>query len=112
MHVGAHGRPDGSIVDTKNGQTWINFQCKSTTNDLDGGFGMQMFAYLAKDKVLHGRKAIDKVVAYVRKPKKLNYREMIELPGLVTGEGVYVYDGRYNPDRLGVLIPGSNEAIP
>ena len=36
------------------------------TNDLDGGFGMQMFAHLAKDTSIHGRKAVDKVVAYVR----------------------------------------------
>jgi enoyl-CoA hydratase/carnithine racemase len=36
------------------------------TNDLDGGFAMQMFSHLAKDKSIHGRKAVDKAVAYVR----------------------------------------------
>ena len=36
------------------------------TNDLDGGFGIQMFSHLAKDKSIHGRKAVDKAVAYVR----------------------------------------------
>jgi enoyl-CoA hydratase/carnithine racemase len=35
-------------------------------NDLDGGFAMQMFSHLAKDKSIHGRKAVDKAVAYVR----------------------------------------------
>jgi len=36
------------------------------TNDLDGGFAMQMFANLAKKRGIHGREAVDKVVAYVR----------------------------------------------
>jgi len=36
------------------------------TNDLDGGFAMQMFANLAKERGIHGREAVDKVVAYVR----------------------------------------------
>jgi hypothetical protein len=27
---------------------------------------MQMFSHLAKDKSIHGRKAVDKAVAYVR----------------------------------------------
>jgi hypothetical protein len=35
------------------------------TNDLDGGFAMQMFSHLAKDKSIHGRNAVDKAVAYV-----------------------------------------------
>jgi enoyl-CoA hydratase/carnithine racemase len=36
------------------------------TNDLDGGFAMQMFAHLAKDTTIHGSKAVDKAVAYVK----------------------------------------------
>jgi len=36
------------------------------TNDLDGGFAMQMFANLSKDRGIHGRGGVDKVVAYVR----------------------------------------------
>ena len=36
------------------------------TNDLDGGFAMQMFANLAKKRGIHGREAVDKVVAYVK----------------------------------------------
>jgi enoyl-CoA hydratase/carnithine racemase len=43
------------------------------TNDLDGGFGIQMFAHLAKDKAVHGRKHISDTVAYVRKGKKNNF---------------------------------------
>src|ERR1700690_685814 len=42
------------------------------TNDLDGGFAMQMFAHLAKDKAVHGRNRIDSVVDYVRREKKNN----------------------------------------
>lgn len=43
------------------------------TNDLDGGFGIQMFAHLAKDRAVHGRKHISDTVAYVRKGKKNNF---------------------------------------
>ena len=43
------------------------------TNDLDGGFGIQMFAHLAKDKAVHGRGHIGDKVAYVRKGKKNNF---------------------------------------
>lgn len=43
------------------------------TNDLDGGFGIQMFAHLAKDKAVHGRSHIGETVAYVRKGKKNNF---------------------------------------
>jgi enoyl-CoA hydratase/carnithine racemase len=43
------------------------------TNDLDGGFAMQMFAHLAKDKAVHGRNHISSVVDYVRKGKKNNF---------------------------------------
>jgi enoyl-CoA hydratase/carnithine racemase len=36
------------------------------TNDLDGGFAMQMFSHLAKDRSIHGREAVDNAVAYVK----------------------------------------------
>ncbi|HEV2116615.1 MAG TPA: enoyl-CoA hydratase/isomerase family protein [Terriglobales bacterium] len=43
------------------------------TNDLDGGFGIQMFAHLAKKKAVHSRNHIGATVAYVRKGKKNNF---------------------------------------
>jgi enoyl-CoA hydratase/carnithine racemase len=43
------------------------------TNDLDGGFGIQMFAHLAKKKAVHSRNHIGDTVAYVRKGKKNNF---------------------------------------
>jgi enoyl-CoA hydratase/carnithine racemase len=43
------------------------------TDDLDGGFGIQMFAHLAKKKSIHGRHHIASSVAYVRNGKKNNF---------------------------------------
>src|SRR5271167_4569085 len=43
------------------------------TNDLDGGFGIQMFAHLAKKKAVHGRQHIGSTVDYVRQGKKNNF---------------------------------------
>jgi len=43
------------------------------TNDLDGGFAMQMFAQLAKNQTNHGRDHIGNCGAYVRKGKKNNF---------------------------------------
>jgi enoyl-CoA hydratase/carnithine racemase len=43
------------------------------TNDLDGGFGIQMFAHLAKHKGVHGKNHIRSKVDYVRKGKKNNF---------------------------------------
>jgi enoyl-CoA hydratase/carnithine racemase len=43
------------------------------TDDLDGGFGIQMFAHLAKKKSVHGRKHISSTVDYVRKGKRNNF---------------------------------------
>lgn len=45
------------------------------TNDLDGGFGIQMFGHLAKKKAMHGRKHIGSVVDYVRHGRKNNFDE-------------------------------------
>jgi enoyl-CoA hydratase/carnithine racemase len=42
-------------------------------NDLDGGFGQQMFAHLAKKAAVHGRKHINETVDYVRNGKKNNF---------------------------------------
>jgi len=43
------------------------------TDNLDGGFGIQMFAHLAKKRAMHGRKHIAETVDYVRKGKKNNF---------------------------------------
>jgi enoyl-CoA hydratase/carnithine racemase len=43
------------------------------SNDLDGGFGIQMFAHLAKKEPAHGRDHIRSKVAYVRKGRKNNF---------------------------------------
>lgn len=43
------------------------------TNDLDGGFGIQMFGHLAKRKGVHGKSHISSTVDYVRKGKKNNF---------------------------------------
>ena len=43
------------------------------TNDLDGGFGIQMFAHLAKKRAMHGRNHIGSAVDYVREGRKNNF---------------------------------------
>ena len=43
------------------------------TNDLDGGFGIQMFGHLAKKRAMHGRKYIGSAVDYVREGRKNNF---------------------------------------
>ncbi len=42
------------------------------SDDLDGGFGIQMFGHLAKDKAVHSRSNIHDSGAYVMKGKKNN----------------------------------------
>jgi len=42
-------------------------------DDLDGGFGIQMFAHLAKNAAVHGRNHIAATVDYVRKGRKNNF---------------------------------------
>lgn len=39
-------------------------------NDLDGGFGIQMFGHLAKKKAMHGRNHIKESIAYVKEGKE------------------------------------------
>jgi len=43
------------------------------TDDLDGGFGIQMFAHLAKKAAIHGQNHIASTVDYVRKGRKNNF---------------------------------------
>lgn len=43
------------------------------TNDLDGGFGIQMFGHLAKAQGVHARGHIDGVVKYVREGRLNNF---------------------------------------
>jgi len=43
------------------------------TNDLDGGFGIQMFGHLAKESAIHSKDHISSTVAYVREGKKNNF---------------------------------------
>jgi enoyl-CoA hydratase/carnithine racemase len=42
-------------------------------NDLDGGFGIQMFGHVASRHSIHGRKSIADTVAYVREGRKNNF---------------------------------------
>jgi enoyl-CoA hydratase/carnithine racemase len=46
---------------------------KRIVDDLDGGFGMQMFGHVAKQRSIHGRQAIADTVAYVREGRKNNF---------------------------------------
>jgi len=43
------------------------------TNDLDGGFGIQMFGHLAKNRGMHGRDHIKNITDYVRQGRKNNF---------------------------------------
>jgi enoyl-CoA hydratase/carnithine racemase len=47
---------------------------KRITDDLDGGFGIQMFAHLAKKKSIHSRNHIAESIAYVRQGKENNIK--------------------------------------
>ena len=47
---------------------------KRITDDLDGGFGIQMFAHLAKKKSIHSRNHIANSVAYVKEGKENNIK--------------------------------------
>jgi enoyl-CoA hydratase/carnithine racemase len=42
-------------------------------DDLDGGFGIQMFAHVAKQRSIHGQEHISGVVDYVRDGRKNNF---------------------------------------
>lgn len=42
-------------------------------NDLDGGFGIQMFGHVVKGGAIHGKKAISDTVQYVRDGRRNNF---------------------------------------
>lgn len=46
---------------------------KRITDNLDGGFGIQMFAHLAKKSAIHGRAHVKSTVDYVRSGKRNNF---------------------------------------
>jgi enoyl-CoA hydratase/carnithine racemase len=46
---------------------------KRIVEDLDGGFGIQMFGHVAKEASIHGRDHIAKVVDYVREGRRNNF---------------------------------------
>jgi enoyl-CoA hydratase/carnithine racemase len=46
---------------------------KRIADDLDGGFGIQMFGHLAKKKSIHGQQAISSTVDYVRQGARNNF---------------------------------------
>lgn len=46
---------------------------KRIVDDLDGGFGIQMFGHVAKQKSIHGKDHIDSTVDYVREGRKNNF---------------------------------------
>ncbi|MEO9181691.1 MAG: enoyl-CoA hydratase/isomerase family protein [Acidimicrobiales bacterium] len=46
---------------------------KRITDNLDGGFGIQMFAHVAKQKSIHGEEHIKSTVDYVREGRRNNF---------------------------------------
>jgi enoyl-CoA hydratase/carnithine racemase len=46
---------------------------KRITDDLDGGFGIQMFAHVSKQKSIHGEEHIKSTVDYVREGRRNNF---------------------------------------
>ncbi len=48
---------------------------KRITEDLDGGFGIQMFGHVAKQRSIHGRDAIASTVRYVREGRPNSFDE-------------------------------------
>jgi enoyl-CoA hydratase/carnithine racemase len=46
---------------------------KRIADDLDGGFGIQMFGHVAKQRSIHGRQAISSTVRYVREGRRNNF---------------------------------------
>ncbi|MEV0290531.1 enoyl-CoA hydratase/isomerase family protein [Kribbella sp. NPDC050820] len=46
---------------------------KRIVDDLDGGFGIQMFGHVAKQKSIHRREAISETVRYVREGRRNNF---------------------------------------
>jgi enoyl-CoA hydratase/carnithine racemase len=48
---------------------------KRITDNLDGGFGIQMLGHVSKQKSIHGQQAIAEVVDYVRQGRPNNFDE-------------------------------------
>jgi enoyl-CoA hydratase/carnithine racemase len=48
---------------------------KRIVDDLDGGFGIQMFGHVSKQKSIHGREAISSTVNYVREGRRNNFNK-------------------------------------
>lgn len=48
---------------------------KRIVDDLDGGFGIQMFGHVSKQKSIHGREAISSTVNYVREGRQNSFDE-------------------------------------
>jgi enoyl-CoA hydratase/carnithine racemase len=46
---------------------------KRITDDLDGGFGIQMFGHVSKQKAIHSQERIESTVDYVREGRKNNF---------------------------------------
>ncbi|WP_030619216.1 enoyl-CoA hydratase/isomerase family protein [Streptomyces fulvoviolaceus] len=46
---------------------------KRIVDDLDGGFGIQMFGHVSKQRSIHGREAIGSTVDYVRQGRRNNF---------------------------------------
>ena len=49
-------------------------------NDLDGGFGIQMFGHVAKQKSIHGKEHIAGTVDYVREGRRNNFASPVGSP--------------------------------
>ena len=75
------------------------------TNDLDGGFGMQMFAHLAKNKDVHGKAHIRDTVEYVRKGKKNNFEGMWRIAARRIAIASMGYYGGCGAARRGAMCP-------
>ena len=75
MHVGARGRPDGSIVDTKNSRIWIKFQYKST--ELGGWKSFEMvlrYAHLAPEHLSTAAARIERGLGIVDNDSTISLR--------------------------------------
>ncbi|TCJ38086.1 enoyl-CoA hydratase/isomerase family protein [Parafrankia sp. BMG5.11] len=46
---------------------------KRIVDDLDGGFGIQMFGHVSKQKSIHGQEAISSTISYVREGRRNNF---------------------------------------
>ena len=83
-------------------------------NDLDGGFGIQMFGHIAKKRAVHGDEHIRSTVDYVREGRKNNFDLSVRrrgVPDLAQGGAGPVQAGAVDGDavldgELGVRFVG------